>query len=100
MTDQTENETTEKLPPLPLEKRVATLEATLQTALFEINSKLDALVKMQQEMLNMQQEMYVDLRGRIVAMDNKLFTMSNTIHQIQLDIQPDSFQNRLMRMGQ
>ena len=91
MTDPLENETTQQLPaPAPaVEARLTGIEATLNT----MNAKLDVLTQLQREMLKMQQDMYVDLRGRIV-------TLSSEVHQIQLDIQPDSFQNRLMRMGQ
>ena len=93
MTNHNENETTEQLPQPSLESRVTTLETNFQTAFSEINTKLDALIKMQQEMLKMQQDMYVDLRGRMSSIEND-------IHQIKLDIQPGSFQNRLMHMGQ
>lgn len=95
MTNHAENETTDQLPPQSHEARITTLEASLaaqQNSLNEINGKLDMLIKMQQDM-------YVDLRGRFVAMDNTMVTMNNAIHQIQRDIQPDSFQNRLMSMG-
>ena len=93
MTEDNENQPTEKFLPLSLDTRVASLETITQTGFSELNVKLDLLIKLQQEMLKMQQDMYVDLRGRIV-------TLSSEVHQIQLDIQPDSFQNRLMRMGQ
>ena len=88
MTEQNENETTEQLPSPSPDARIATLEggfAAQQIMLKEISSKLDILI-------TMQRDMYVDLRGRIV-------TLSDTVNQIQKDIQPDSFQNRLMRMG-
>jgi uncharacterized coiled-coil protein SlyX len=96
MTDPLENETTQQLPQSSLEERVAKLEAgqiTLQVTLNEMNAKLDVLIQLQREMIKMQQDMYVDLRGPIVALSGEVF-------QIQKDIQPDSFQNRLMRMGQ
>jgi hypothetical protein len=65
----------------------------LQSAVNEINAKLDVLTQLQREMLKMQREMYVDLRGRLSAIERDLF-------QIKQDIQPDSFQNRLMRIDQ
>ncbi|MBI1760809.1 MAG: hypothetical protein HYR56_05160 [Acidobacteria bacterium] len=96
MTDPLENETTQQHPPPSLEARLASLEtgqAVLQTTVNEINAKLDVLTQLQREMLKMQRDMYVDLRGRFALLENEL-------RQIKQDIQPDSFQNRLMRMGQ
>ena len=96
MNNQNENETTDQLPPPSHETRITALEAGFaaqQSTLNEINAKLDLI-------LEMQREMYVDLRGRFVAMNNEITILKNTVNQIQQDIQPDSFQNRLMRMGQ
>lgn len=96
VTNHDEHETTDPLPLPAHEARIATLEAGFaaqQSTLNEINAKLDLLIKMQQEM-------YVDLRGRFVTMNNEITAMKNTVNQIQQDIQPDSFQNRLMRLGQ
>lgn len=103
MTNHGENETTDQLPPPSVDARLAVLEtgqAALQSAVNEINAKLDVLTHLQREMIKMQQDMYVDLRGRFVAMNNEITSLKNTVNQIQQDIQPDSFQNRLMRMGQ
>ncbi len=103
MTNYGENETTDQLPPPSVDARLAVLEtgqAALQSAVNEINAKLDVLTHLQREMIKMQQDMYVDLRGRFVAMNNEITSLKNTVNQIQQDIQPDSFQNRLMRMGQ
>jgi hypothetical protein len=89
MTDHSENETTKQLPVLTVEARLSGIEATLvaqNTLLAKMDAKLDTLLKMQQDM-------YVDLRGRFTPLENEL-------RQIKQDIQPDSFQNRLMRMGQ
>lgn len=89
MTDHNENEMTEPLPQPSHEARITALEAGFaaqQATLNEINSKLDVLIKMQREM-------YVDLRGRLAIIESD-------IHQIKQDIQPDSLQNRLMRLGQ
>ncbi|MEP7336955.1 MAG: hypothetical protein ABI977_04370 [Acidobacteriota bacterium] len=96
MANHDENEATEQLPPPSHEERITAFEtgfAAQQSILNEINAKLDLLIKMQQEM-------YVDLRGRFVTMNNEITVLKNTVNQIQQDIQPDSFQNRLMRMGQ
>lgn len=96
MTGQNENETTEQFPPPSHETRITALEvgfAAMQATLNEMNGKLDLLIKMQQEM-------YVDLRSRFVDMNNTIAALASTVHQIQQDIQPDSFQNRLMRVGQ
>ncbi len=89
MDNHDEKETTEPLPQSSHEARYTGIETTLadqQTMLKEINSKLDLLIKMQHDM-------YVDLRGRFTLLEGEL-------RQIKQDIQPDSFQNRLMRMGQ
>lgn len=89
MTNHGENETTDQLPPPSNETRIATLEANLaaqKSTLNEINGKLDVLIEMQREM-------YVDLRSRFTIIERDIF-------QIKQDIQPDSFQNRLMRAGQ
>jgi uncharacterized coiled-coil protein SlyX len=111
MTDPIENEPTQQLPVPTVEARLTSLEtgqATLQATLNEINSKLDILIKMQQDR-------YVDLRGRITSLDNnvhqrltsmdnnvhqRLTSIESNLHQIQQDMQPDSFPNRLMRAGQ
>ncbi|MGH9801557.1 MAG: hypothetical protein ACRD82_14430 [Blastocatellia bacterium] len=96
MTNHNENETTDQLPPPSVEARLASLETgqmALQATVNEINAKLDVLTHLQREMLKMQQDMYVDLRGRLSSIERD-------IYQIKQDIQPDSFQSRLMRMGQ
>lgn len=100
MTNQPENETTEQLPQPSYEARFTEIEtalATQQVLLQEVISKLDLLIKMQQDM-------YVDLRGRMTSMESnihqRLTSIEHNLHQVQQDIQPDSFQNRLMRMGQ
>lgn len=96
MTNHSENETTDQLPPPSHEARITVLEAGFaaqQSTLNEINAKLDAVIKMQQDMLATQREMYVDLRGRLSTIERDIF-------QIKQDIQPDSFQNRLMRIDQ
>ena len=95
MTDPLENEPTQQLPAPSVEARLTSIEATLamQTALLnKLDAKMDMLIKMQQEM-------YVDLRKRIADLNDPLGTLTATVHQIQRDIQPDSFQNRLMRMS-
>ena len=96
MTDQLENEPTKQLPQLSQEARLTSIETTLtdqQVTLKEINSKLDTLIKMQQDMC-------VDLRGRFTLLESEVRLFGDEIRQIKHDIQPDSFQNRLMRIGQ
>ena len=100
MTENNENQPTEKFLPQSLDARVASLETITQTGFSELNTKVDLLIKLQQEMIKMQQEMYVDLRKRIADLNDPLGSLAATVNQIQRDIQPDSFQNRLMRMGQ
>jgi ethanolamine utilization cobalamin adenosyltransferase len=89
MTDPIENEPTQQLPAPAIDVRLNSIEATLT----QMNTKLDVLTQLQREMLKMQQDMYVNLRGRIVS-------LSGEVLQIQKDMQPDSLQTRLMRMGQ
>jgi hypothetical protein len=96
MTNQDGPETTEPLPQPVHETRITALElgfAAQQHTLKEINAKLDLLIEMQREM-------YVDLRGRFVTLNSEVTALKSTVSQIQQDIQPDSFQNRLMRLGQ
>lgn len=96
MNNHDEDQITDQMPPPSVEARLAVLETgqvALQSAVNEINAKLDVLTQLQREMLKMQREMYVDLRGRLSAIERDLF-------QIKQDIQPDSFQNRLMRIDQ
>lgn len=96
MTDPLENEPTQQLPQSALEMRLAAIEVTLtdvQSVLKALDSKMDILIKMQQDM-------YVDLRGRFTLLESEVRLFGDEIRQIKHDIQPDSFQNRLMRMGQ
>jgi BMFP domain-containing protein YqiC len=96
MSDQLANETTQHLPLPSLEARLGSLEtgqAAIQATLNEVLVRLDVLTQLQHEILKMQREMYVDLRGRFTPLENEL-------RQIKQDLQPDSFQNRLMRLGQ
>jgi uncharacterized coiled-coil protein SlyX len=89
MNNHDENQTTDQLPPPSHEARISALEANFaaqRSTLNEINSKLDLLI-------SIQREMYVDLRGRLSSIERDVF-------QIKQDIQPDSFQNRLMRIDQ
>lgn len=96
MSEQSDDQTTEPLPQPILETRVTALEnnaAAQHAMLNQIDGKLDLLIKLQQDM-------YVDLRKRIADLNEPLSALATTVNQIQRDIQPDSFQNRLMRMGQ
>jgi uncharacterized coiled-coil protein SlyX len=82
-----DNNTTEQIPQPSLEARVTALEANFSAqsrVLNDINDKLDTLIRMQQEM-------YVDLRGRLAV-------LTATVNQIQQDLQPDSFQNRILNI--
>lgn len=68
MTDPLENETTRHLASLSQDRRLTAIETTLtdlQVTLKEVNSKLDMLIKMQQDM-------YVDLRGRFSLLKGEL----------------------------
>ncbi len=94
MTDPLENEPTRQLPQPSLEDRLASLEtgqATMQATLNVMDAKFDGFNQLLKEVLKMQQDMYVDLRGRMSSIERD-------IHQIKQDVGPESFPQRLFGM--
>ena len=78
---------------VPLEEQIRNLQATVNSGFYEIINRLDVLTTSNADIKRTQEEMYADLRKRIAMIHAE-------VYQLAEDFQPESFQNRILKMRQ